>query len=436
MVAALAAITTTRALRRTKDMRSRIARSFPPGPSGGPARGTPASRERCTRRRYQGGTGTVLGAAHEKIAQLGIARPTRRPDLVPGAVLRVLVRAEPQEARPVTEALLLHLVEAHLAHELGPHLVPRQIAALRPTPAALGCPSPLALRPQMPLLAERRQQLLELRLQRPRDARGVPDEVERAVLAIEAEEERGDARAARAVADDDAVGGLVVLHLGDGVARPGPVREVEALRDPAVEPDDLQALEPMRRDRGVARDRREPEAGGLALELRAALGEGPLVHGLAAPEEDVERDVGGRRLRGELADPRLRGVQAHLHRVEVESPAELDDDLSVERRVRWKQRSQRAELGEIAEERTAVAAPQGELAAVVLQHAAEAIPLRLVLPAVSCGQLFDELCLHRREPGRWFRHQPLAGPAPTGLPNQRRGGPRTSPAGAQVPHRL
>ena len=85
----------------------------------------------------------------------------------------------------------------------------------------------------------------------------------------------------------------------------------------------------------------------MALELRAALGQRPLVHGLAAPEEDVERDVGGRRLRGELADPRLRRVQAHLHRVEVETPAELDDDLSVERRVRWEHGAQRPQLGEV-----------------------------------------------------------------------------------------
>src|SRR5437879_12225827 len=113
MVAALAAITTTRALRRTKDMRSRIARSFPPGPSGGPARGTPLSRERCTRRRYQRGTRTVLGAAHEEIAQLGVPRPTRRPDLFPGAVLRILVPAEPPQPRPVTDAVLLHHAAAH-----------------------------------------------------------------------------------------------------------------------------------------------------------------------------------------------------------------------------------------------------------------------------------------------------------------------------------
>src|SRR5256712_10058467 len=211
MVAALAAITTTRALRRTKDMRSRIARSFPPGPSGAPARGTPPSRERCTRRRYQRGTGTVLGAAHEQIAQLGIARPTRRPHLVPGAVLWILVRAEPQEPRPVAKALLLHLVEAHLADDLGPHLVPRQIAALRPARAALGCPAPLLFRPQMPLLAERRQQLLELRLERACDPPGVADEVEGAVLPGEAGQQGGGPPTARPGAPDHAAGGVLVL---------------------------------------------------------------------------------------------------------------------------------------------------------------------------------------------------------------------------------
>src|SRR5256712_5775554 len=233
MVAALAAITTTRALRRTKDMRSRIARSFPPGPSGGPARGTAPSRERCTRRRYQRGTGTVLGAAHEEIAQLGIPRPTRRPDLFPGAVLRILVRAEPQEPRPVTEALLLHLVEAHLADDLGPHLVPRQIAALRPARAALGRAAPLLFRPQMPLLAERRQQLLELRLERARDPRGVADEVDRAVVTEAAEPQGGQPPTARPVAHDHAVGGFFVLDLPERGAPPRPVTEGWALCRPA-----------------------------------------------------------------------------------------------------------------------------------------------------------------------------------------------------------
>ena len=41
--------------------------------------------------------------------------------------------------------------------------------------------------------------------------------------------------------------------------------------------------------------------------------------------------------------------------------------------------------------------PERELAAVVLEHAAEAVPLRLVLPAVAGRELADELRLHRRE---------------------------------------
>ena len=55
------------------------------------------------------------------------------------------------------------------------------------------------------------------------------------------------------------------------------------------------------------------------------------------------------------------------------------------------------ELREVAQERPAVARPQPQLAADVLEHAAESVPLRLVGPAVAERQLADELGLHRRE---------------------------------------
>ena len=58
--------------------------------------------------------------------------------------------------------------------------------------------------------------------------------------------------------------------------------------------------------------------------------------------------------------------------------------------------AERAELGEVPQQRPLVPPPQRELAAVVLEHAAEAVPLRLVLP-VAVRELADELGLHRRE---------------------------------------
>ena len=63
-------------------------------------------------------------------------------------------------------------------------------------------------------------------------------------------------------------------------------------------------------------------------------------------------------------------------------PVAADHDLAVERGVGRQQIAERAQLGEVAQQRPAVAAPERELAAVVLEHAAEAVPLRLVLPTV------------------------------------------------------
>ena len=117
---------------------------------------------------------------------------------------------------------------------------------------------------------------------------------------------------------------------------------------------------------------------------------------LALPEQDVEDDELRRDLGGELSNPALRGVEPQLHRVEVEPALLRDHDLAVERGVGRKQLSERLELGEVAKQRALVARPERELAAVVLEDPAEAVPLRLVLP-VAGRKLLDELGLHRRE---------------------------------------
>src|SRR5688572_13006593 len=107
-------------------------------------------------------------------------------------------------------------------------------------------------------------------------------------------------------------------------------------------------------------------------------------------------------------------MQAHLHRVEVQATFALDHDLAVERRVRRHQLAERTQLGEVTEERTTVAAPERELASVVLQHTAEAIPFRLVLPAVTLGQAFYELRLHGWKGNVRSRHQTRARPIAAG----------------------
>ena len=76
-------------------------------------------------------------------------------------------------------------------------------------------------------------------------------------------------------------------------------------------------------------------------------------------------------------------MQAHLHRVEVEPAFTLDNDLAIEGGVGWQEVSERAQLREVAEERSSIAAPERQLTAVVLEDSAESVPLRLVLPAVA-----------------------------------------------------
>ena len=96
-------------------------------------------------------------------------------------------------------------------------------------------------------------------------------------------------------------------------------------------------------------------------------------------------------------------MEPDLHRVEVERAVAGDDDLAVERRALRHQLAERPELREVAEQRPAVTGPQPQSAAEVLEHAAEAVPLGLVLPLAG-RQLLDGFCFHRREGKGSRRH--------------------------------
>ena len=99
------------------------------------------------------------------------------------------------------------------------------------------------------------------------------------------------------------------------------------------------------------------------------------------------------------------GMQPRLHQLEVEDAVPRDHDLAVQGGVWRKQVAERPQLREVAEQRALLPRPERELAAVVLEHAAEPVPLRLVLPAVAFRQLGDELRLHRREGDVFTRHE-------------------------------
>ena len=102
----------------------------------------------------------------------------------------------------------------------------------------------------------------------------------------------------------------------------------------------------------------------------------------------------------ELSHAALGRVQPHLHGVEVEHALALDHDLAVERGLRRQELRERLELGEVAEQRPRVSRPEPKVAAGILEQAAEAVPLRLVLPLLPLRELADELRLHRREGDR------------------------------------
>src|SRR5207253_1869170 len=90
-------------------------------------------------------------------------------------------------------------------------------------------------------------------------------------------------------------------------------------------------------------------------------------------------------------------MKTELHEIELEPALLLDHDLAVERGVRREPFAERAQLREVAQERAAVAAPEAELAAIVLEHAAEAVPLRLVPDVRPRRDLVDKERLLRRE---------------------------------------
>ena len=305
------------------------------------------------------------------------------------------------------EAVALHLVVPHLCDELGLHRLLLEVSrapAVRFREAAVR------------LLVDQGENLLgDPVVLRCRD-RGRAHVVEPAVVPVEPEEQCRDLL--RLVlppdADDHGVGRLVRLHLGDRLPGARPVRVVEPLRDHAVEAGGLEGVEPLGCRFRVERAGGEPEALRELLQLSSALLQGELVQRLALPEENVERDELGRDLLRQPVDSALGRVEPHLHRVEVEDAVPSDHDLAVERGVGREQVAQRAELREVAKQRPLLPRPERELAAVVLEDPAKAVPLGLVLPAVALRQLGDELRLHRRERNVGARHGGQGYPRPPG----------------------
>ena len=90
-------------------------------------------------------------------------------------------------------------------------------------------------------------------------------------------------------------------------------------------------------------------------------------------------------------------MDAQLKRVEVEAPVPCDDDFPVENRAVWQLTPEWVdEIGKVSVERFLVAALDQDFIAVPEDERSEAVPLGLVDPSLSLGQLAHALGEHRQ----------------------------------------
>ena len=151
-----------------------------------PRRGSLPSLHRGIRGSASSRPSNRLLLAAQKSRHRRVALPRARADLVDRALVRVLVRAEAEEARVVAEAALLPLVVAHLDDELRRHGAPLEVGLRLP---AARRAARLALRVRAEERLDALEDLLALLAGRRRRA----DRAELA-LVVEPEREAGDAR--------------------------------------------------------------------------------------------------------------------------------------------------------------------------------------------------------------------------------------------------
>ncbi len=233
----------------------------------------------------------------------------------------------------------------------------RRAPAAPPPPRARRCPSGSAprsagrARPRA--AAATRSAISSCRVARDR---GRADVVELAVVAVEAEEQRRDPVRLRlpAQADDDAVGGLVRLHLDDRLARARAGTGWSSRF--AITPSRPAASNRSSHSRASSRSRvagesRKPFARRSSSARRFA--SGGSCTGSPSQSRTSKATNSAGISRGQLADAALGRVEPHLHRVEVE------------RRRRARSRSRRRARSAAAAARRAAAARGSSAAAAV-----------------------------------------------------------------------
>jgi len=195
-----------------------------------------------------------------------------------------------------------------------------------------------------------------------------------------------------------AIGGTRVLDL-EHRALARLIRRRGRLRDHAVESGAFEALQPIDRDRAIARHRREVE--GFAnlleelLELRAAVRLRLAQQTLPIHRQEIESDERGWHRLRELLDPGRRRMQPHLQTAEIETVGGGHHDLAVQDDAARQLLEQHGvELGEVTIERPQLSALDEDAIAVAKHDRAKAVPLGLEQEVAVLRNLLSELGEH------------------------------------------
>ena len=221
-------------------------------------------------------------------------------------------------------------------------------------------------------------------------------------VVVQPEQQRADDALAALVpaeAGDDAIGGADVLDLDHG-ALAGLVAGAGRLGDDAVEARALEAIEPLGRERAIARHRsqvnRRHTLAEQGFETSPALAQWSRAEIEAVDRQQVEADKTGRRRLGQLRDARRRRMQPQLQGVEVEPLRRGNHDLPVDDAPRGQALAEhRMKVGKVPVERPQIAALNVDVRRTAEHDRAEAIPFRLVEKALAPRQHVSHLRQHR-----------------------------------------
>ena len=234
--------------------------------------------------------------------------------------------------------------------------------------------------------------------------------MEQAIVIIKAEEERTHNLSCPRISKsaNDAVGSALLLDL-DHRALTRAIVEGGSLGDHTVE-GAAAASQPAERNFPIAGHRRELETICFILteelfQLFTPLRLGQLSEGFSVELEQIENHEFCRRLLGELPDATFRWMQSQLQRLEGQRVAYRNDEFPVQQETLRVEVAEHVDhFGKVARQRFAGFGGKGDFILLTACEAAKAVPLGLIQPTLTLGQLSGEHGLHRRSNGGTLIH--------------------------------